>query len=111
MIANALLRLARGVVENVLSQLLQQKNTVLEMALRPMDMMIQQVLGGIWIGKGADAFVQEVRSIMIPGVRGIETSLSTFSGNIKFARERIDRADQDVTRLVTSRIFDTFRFF
>jgi len=111
MIAEALLRFARGVVENVLSQLMQQKNLVLDMALKPMDAMIQQVVGGIWIGKGADRFVEEVRSIMIPGVKGIDTTIGTMSRNIQFARERIERADEDVSRLVKSRVFDAFRFF
>jgi len=106
-----LIRMARAVVDNVLSQLMQQKNVVLEMALRPMDAMIQQVVGGIWIGRGADAFVQEVRSVMIPGVRIVDNQITTMSRNIQFARERIDRADQDVNRLIKSRIFDTFRFF
>jgi len=106
-----LVRMARAVVDNVLSQLLQQKNIVLEMVMRPMDAMVQQVLGGIWIGKGADAFVQEVRSVMIPGVRTIDTSLGTFSRNIQFARERIDRADQDVARLVKGKLTSIFKFF
>jgi uncharacterized protein YukE len=106
-----LVRMARSVVDNVLSQLLQQKNVVLEQAMRPMEAMVQQVLGGIWIGKGADAFVQEVRSIMVPGVRTIDTNLGTFSRNIQFARERIDRADSDVAKLVKSKLADKFKFF
>ncbi len=106
-----LLRMARGVVDNVLSQLMQQRNIVLEMAMRPMEAMVAQVVGGIWIGRGADAFVQEVRSVMIPGVKVTETNISTMSRNIQFARERIDRADQEVNRLVTGRLSDTFRFF
>lgn len=106
-----LIRMARAVVDNVLSQLLQQKNIVNEMVMRPMDAMIQQVLGGIWIGKGADAFVQEVRSVMIPGVRLTDTNIGTFSRNIQFARERIDRADQDVTRLVKGKLTSIFKFF
>jgi len=108
---NVLIRLARAVVENVLSQLMQQKNIVAEMALRPMETMVQQVVGGMWIGKGADKFVQEVQQMMIPNVRISETSIDTMSRNIQFARERIERADQDVARLVKGRIFDTFKFF
>jgi hypothetical protein len=106
-----LVRMARAVVDSVLAQLLQQKNIVLDMVMRPMEAMVQQVLGGIWIGKGADAFVQEVRSIMVPGVRTIDTNIGTFSRNIQFARERIDRADSDVTRLVKGKLDEVFKFF
>ncbi len=111
MIANVVLRIAKAVVNQVLSQLTQQLNAVQEQAMRPMDAMIQQVVGGIWIGRGADAFVQEVRSIMLPGVKSVHASLGTFSRNIKFAQDRIERADKDVSRLVKSRIFDAFGFF
>ncbi len=111
MIANVVLRIAQAVVGNVLSQLTQQINVVQEMVRRPLDAMIQQVVGGIWIGRGADAFVQEIRSVMIPGVTGILGGLGTFSRNIKFAQDRIERADKDVSRLVKSRIFDAFGFF
>jgi uncharacterized protein YukE len=106
-----LLRVARGVIENVLQQLMQQKNIVAEMAMRPMEAMIQQVVGGVWIGKGADAFVREVQSVMLPGVRIVEGNIGTMSRNIQFARDRIERADEDVTRLIKGSIFDTFKFF
>ena len=108
---NPLLRLARAVLENVLSQLTQQRNLVAEMALRPMNLMIQQVLGGIWIGHGADKFVEVVQQLMVPGVQVVETDISTMSRNLQFARERIERADEDVSRLIKGRVFDAFRFF
>jgi uncharacterized protein YukE len=108
---NLLLRLARAVLDNVLSQLTQQKNIVAELALKPMNMMIQQVGGGIWIGKGADAFVQEVQSLCIPQTRAIETTIGTLGVNLTQARERIERADQDVNRLIQGRLLDAFRFF
>ena len=50
-----LLRFARQVVAGVMSQLTQQMNIVQQQAYRPMQMMVQQVTGGVWIGKGADA--------------------------------------------------------
>ena len=108
---SALLRMARSVVDSVLSQLAGQKNIVLEQAMRPMDAMVQQVVGGVWIGKGADAFVQEVRSVMNPGCKLIDNNFATFIRNITAARARIDKADQDVTRLVTGKLTDPFKFF
>lgn len=108
---NPFIRLARAVLNTVLSQLTQQQNIVQDMALKPIEAMAQQVLGGIWIGKGADAFVQEVRSLVIPGVKTTQTSITTMHRNLVFARERIERADQDVNRLIKSRIFDAFKFF
>lgn len=97
---NALLRFARQVVANVLSQLTQQLNIVQQQAMAPMRMMIQQVTGGVWVGDGANAFVQEVSSLMIPGVGKVGENITTMQRNLNRAIEVMDRADQQVNNMV-----------
>lgn len=97
---SALLRFARQVVANVLSQLTQQLNIVQQQALAPMRMMIQQVTGGVWVGDGANAFVQEVSSLMIPGVGKVGENITTMQRNLNRAIEVMDRADQQVNNMV-----------
>lgn len=111
MIGKLLMRFARSVVNGVLSQLTQQLNIVQEMAMAPMRLMIQQVTGGVWRGNGANAFVQEVSSLMIPGVGKVATTITGLSNNLKFAQSVIDRADEEVNKLVKSKLTDTFKFF
>jgi uncharacterized protein YukE len=106
-----LLRFARKIVEGVLSQLTQQLNIVQELAMAPMRLMVQQVVGGVWRGNGANAFVQEVSSLMIPGVGKVAQTITGLSTNLKHAQDVIDRADEDVTKIVKSKITDTFKFF
>jgi len=106
-----LIRLARKVLDNVLSQLMQQFNVVQDQALAPMRSFIQAVTGGIWIGNGANAFVEEVSSLMIPGVGKVSEQITTMHGNLGKARDIIDRADEEVDRLVKGRIFDSFGFY
>jgi uncharacterized protein YukE len=106
-----LLRLARAVLSNVLSQLGQLLSTVQEQALSPMRMMVQSVTNGVWIGKGADAFVEEVMSLAIPGVGQVADQIKTMSDNISNARDIIERADEEVNRLVRSRLLDSFNFY
>lgn len=96
----ALLRFARQVVANVLSQLTQQFNIVQQQAMAPMRQMIQQVVGGVWVGDGADAFVQEVSSLMVPGVGKVGENITTLQSNINRAIEVMDRADQQVNNMV-----------
>lgn len=96
----SLLRFARQVVANVLSQLTQQFNIVQNQALQPMRMMIQQVTGGVWVGDGANAFVQEVSSLMIPGVGKVGENITTMQRNLNRAIEVMDRADQQVNNMV-----------
>jgi hypothetical protein len=106
-----LLRLARAVLDGVLSKLTQQLNVVQDEALSPLRMIVQAVTGGVWIGKGADAFVEEISSLMIPGVGQVADQISTLSSNITFARDVIDRADEEVNQIVRSRLYDAFEFY
>jgi uncharacterized protein YukE len=101
-IMSVLLRFARQVVQNVLGQLTQQFNIVQEQAFSPMQAMVQQVTDGVWIGKGADAFVEEVSSIMMPGVGKIGDGINVFSKNIQNAIDVMDRADEQVSGFVNS---------
>jgi hypothetical protein len=95
-----LLRFARQVVANVLSQLTQQLNIVQNQAMQPMRVMIQQVTGGVWVGDGANAFVQEVSSLMIPGVGKVGENITTMQRDLNRAIEVMDRADQQVNNMV-----------
>ena len=108
---NFLFRFARQVVDGVLSQLTSQLNVVQDMAMAPMRAMVQQVVGGVWRGNGANAFVQEVNSLMIPGVGRVAQTITGLNGNIRKAQGIIESADQQVSKLVKSKLLDTFHFF
>jgi len=92
-IKKALLRFARKVVEGIMSQLMQQFNVVQEQALAPMRLMVQQVMGGIWVGDGANAFVDEVSSLMIPGVGRVADNIGSLHKNLQHACDVVDQAD------------------
>lgn len=98
----ALIRMARRVLQGVLSQLMQQLNVVQDQALNPMKMMVQTVSGGAWIGQGANAFVEEVSSIMIPGVGQVGDNITFVHKNLQFAMDVMDRADEAVNTKVNS---------
>jgi uncharacterized protein YukE len=95
-IKRALIRFARRVVQGILSQLMQQFNIIQEQALAPMRQMIQQVTGGVWVGDGANAFVEEVSSLMIPGVGRVAEHVTIMHKNIQHACDVIDQADASV---------------
>jgi len=106
-----LIRLARAVVEQVLSQLTQAFNVVQEQAMAPVRAIVAEVVGGAWKGDGADAFVNELSSLAIPSIGKIGDAITTANSNLTFARETIDQADQKLQQLVQSRLFDTFKFY
>lgn len=65
-----------------------------------MQAMIQQVVGGVWIGEGANAFVEEVSSLMLPGVGRVGETITTMHRNLNHAIDVMDQADQQVNSLV-----------
>jgi hypothetical protein len=95
-----LLRFARKVVQNVMSQMTQQLNIVQEQAYNPMQQMVQQVVGGVWVGRGADAFVEDVSNMMMPNVNQIMDTIGITNRNIQNAIDVIDRADDQVNNSV-----------
>jgi len=99
---NIFFRFARMVVQNVLSELMKQFNIVRDQAYDPMQTMVQQVTDGVWIGKGADAFVDDVSSIMMPGVGRIGDGIDLFSKNLDNAITTMDAADDQVRGIVGS---------
>ena len=95
-----LLRFARKVVQNVLGQLTQQMNVVQEQAFSPMQKMVEQVVGGVWVGRGADAFVEEVQSLMMPRTTRISNMINQYSRNLQNAVDVLDRADNQAHQLI-----------
>jgi hypothetical protein len=106
-----LIRVARRVLDGVLSQFAAQMRTVEDMAMNPLKAIVQQVVGGVWTGEGADAFVNEVNSIAIPSVGQVGQQINTMNVNVQFARDVIEQADEEGNRLIESRITDTFKFY
>jgi uncharacterized protein YukE len=101
MFENPLLRFARQLVQQVIQQEMQQIAKMEQAALQPMQSMIQQVVGGAWIGNGADAFVNDVTKMMIPGVQQINQGVQTHANGISHAVDVIDKADRDVQKIAT----------
>lgn len=96
-VKKALIRLARKVVQGVMSQLVQQLNIVQEQALAPMRRMVAAVVGGIWVGDGATAFVEEVNSLVIPGVGQVGEHIDFVHKGLQHAVDVIDQADSQVS--------------
>jgi uncharacterized protein YukE len=95
-----ILRFARQIVAGVQGQLNQQMNIVTEQAIAPMQQMVQQVTGGVWTGQGADAFVQDVRTIMVPKTNDIASIIGKLVKDLQHASDVIDSADQQVQQKV-----------
>jgi hypothetical protein len=96
----ALIKVAKAVLQLVLLGLAQQLNIVAEQAAAPMRAAIGEVTGGVWRGVGADAFVEEVSSLTLPGVGLIGDQISTFASNLQRAQEIMEEADKKANQAV-----------
>ncbi len=95
-----------GEVEDVIRQVTQQANMVEDMMGQVRNGM-QPIMGGAWIGMGADAFIQEVETRLIPEVMALIASVMGFGSGINIAMNIVQQADNDVFNVVGG-VMDVF---
>jgi hypothetical protein len=88
-----ILKLAKALFDQCVQGIQQQLGVVRERAAAPMEQCLAQVTSGVWRGTGADAFVEEVQTIELPGVGAIGDELESQVRNLIRAREIMEDAD------------------
>ncbi|MBI9044772.1 MAG: WXG100 family type VII secretion target [Anaerolineaceae bacterium] len=104
----ALLKIARGVVESIIGQVSNQTNIVQEQVVNQINRMVQQTMDGIWIGKGADAFVEEMTSNLMPRLNQVVSHNNMVNTNIRRSMEIIAHADSNAQSLA-NQVGDIYR--
>ena len=84
----------------VLNQITQQLNIVTSQVQSPLQAIVNEVVGGVWTGAGADKFVDEVTNLALPNAGRIMESCNTTMGSIRNSIDIMDRADAQVRGLV-----------
>lgn len=100
-----------GGIGDALSDLTEQFSVVQDLAIAPVKAIVQQVVDGMWVGDGADAFVQELSSLAIPGIGQVGENITTFSTCITKSRDIVQQADEATSGLVKSTVGEVFDFF
>jgi len=95
-----------GDVQDVVSQVTQQANMAEEVSSGIRSGM-QPIMGGAWTGQGAQAFIEEVNSRLLPEIAALISSIAGFGGGITNALDTISQADNDVFG-VANQIGDVF---
>lgn len=107
-ILGRLLRIARAAVSSVVRMVTQAVNQVMESVTRPLQGMVQQVLGGIWKGEGAQRFAEEMTSQVIPQLMNLTMSFSNTASYINRALDTMTRADKQAQKLASG-LVDVFK--
>lgn len=97
-----------GDVQDVIRQVQQQANIV-EDVVGEVRSGMQPIVSGGWVGQGADAFVEEVQTRLIPEIMALIASVMGFGGGINSAMDIIQQADNDVLGMVhnVADVFDS----
>jgi len=107
-IKKLLLRFARAVVDMVIRQVTQQIEQVQNTVMNGISQMVQRVVGGIWRGKGATAFVQEMQSEVLPAFGQLVGVMRGTTTSINRAAEIMGAADSNGSSKVGP-LVDAFR--
>ena len=98
-IIEGILEIVREIVEavqNTVNQLIQR---IANEALAPVRGMVQQVTGGVWKGRAADAFVDMMNSQLIPQMSSLSNQVTSIGSTIGQALNVMEQADQAATAI------------
>jgi phage-related protein len=107
-ILDSVLGLVRSVVNGISDQINKLVSSVMDTVTSPLKGLVNQVVGGIWKGNGADRFVQEMNSEVIPSLTNLGSLGIDLGSTIGQAVAAIDGADKQATSLV-GQLVETFQ--
>src|SRR5688572_4571023 len=95
-----LFKCVKPMVDEVLGQVKQQNDLLGELVEQPLKGIMDEVAQGIWQGKGALAFMEEINQDFTPPAQALRGGLESFSNNISSAVDTMTKADTDAAKLV-----------
>ena len=99
-IARGLFSTVASGVEGVINVLVRQQNALQQQVQRTIQSIIAQVVGGVWVGAGADAFVNELRTEFLPLSASLDGSIGAMVQSVRSAQEIVEQADNAATQVV-----------
>jgi uncharacterized protein YukE len=97
----------RSMVSGIINQIMQQVNIIQEAVTSPLRALVNQVMGGIWKGDGAQRFVDEMMNEVIPALVNIAGINNNYADAIKKTMDRMEQAEREATS-IASGLFDVF---
>ena len=102
-----LFKFVEDLVSNVINQIMKQINIIQEAVTAPLRGLVNEVMGGIWKGDGANRFVQEMLSEVIPMLVNIMGFGTNYANAISKAQNRMNQAINQATSKAQT-LFDVF---
>ena len=102
-----LFKWVEDMVNEVISGWLKQVTQIEEAVISPINGLVNQVMGGIWKGAGADKFVAEMKSVVLPML----ASLLTINNGWANAMNKLQSTMQNATSQASSAVGGLVDFF
>jgi hypothetical protein len=102
-----LFKFVEDLVGNVINQIMKQINVIQDAVTAPLRSLVNEVMGGIWKGDGANRFVQEMMSEVIPMLVNIMGFGTNYANAISKAQNRMNQAINQATSKAQT-LFDVF---
>jgi phage-related protein len=67
-------------IDSVVGQITSFASQIQDQVYSPIDGFVNEVLNGVWRGNGADAFVQEMRQVVMPEVSNLVAAIAGGGG-------------------------------
>ena len=84
----------------MLNVLARQQNALEQQVQRTIQAIIAQVVGGVWVGAGADAFVNELRTEFLPLSASLNSGIGGMIQSVRSAQEIVEEADNQASQVV-----------
>lgn len=95
-----LLKIAKSVVQSVQNTVMQQLDIVRDNVQKQILQYVNQRVSSIWIGQGADAFVNVIQEDVLPRLSRVVEDVTDHSQRINNAVNIMDEADARVCSIV-----------
>ena len=91
----------QDMVEEVIGGWLKQATQFQQVVLDPINGLVDQVMGGIWKGKGAEKFVAEMKNVVIPMLASLLTIHTGWANSMRKLQETLQSATSQATSAVS----------
>lgn len=103
----SIFKFARNLVSGLMNQIVSQVNVIQDAVTSPLRTIVNQVMGGMWRGDGANRFVAEMTQDVIPMLVNIMGFNTSFVGALKRTVDRMEQAERQANSRA-QQLFDVF---
>lgn len=103
----SIFKFARNLVSGLMNQIVSQVNVIQDAVTSPLRTLVNQVMGGMWRGDGANRFVAEMTQDVIPMLVNIMGFNTSFVGALKRTVDRMEQAERQANSRA-QQLFDVF---